>query len=40
VRALVRVRVGDVQLARLAKGKTRRLSRAEVASLRKALGLG
>jgi 23S rRNA pseudouridine2605 synthase len=39
VRALVRVRVGDVQLARLAKGKTRRLSRAEVDSLRKALGL-
>ena len=40
VRALVRVRVGDVLLGRLAKGKTRRLSRTEVASLRKALGLG
>jgi 16S rRNA U516 pseudouridylate synthase RsuA-like enzyme len=40
VRTLVRVRIGDVQIGRLAKGKTRRLTRAEVQSLRKAVGLG
>jgi 23S rRNA pseudouridine2605 synthase len=39
VRELVRVRVGDVQLGRLAKGKTRRLSRSELASLRRTLRL-
>jgi len=40
VRTLVRVRIGEVQIGRLAKGKTRRLTRAEVQSLRKAVGLG
>jgi 23S rRNA pseudouridine2605 synthase len=39
VRTLVRVRVGGVQLGRLAKGKTRRLARSEVAALRRTLGL-
>ena len=37
---LVRARVGDVVLGRLAPGKTRALSRREVASLKGRLGLG
>lgn len=40
VRSLVRVRIGDVQLGRLAKGTTRRLTRREVDGLRKLVGLG
>jgi len=39
VRTLVRVRVGAVQLARLGRGKTRRLTAAEVHSLKEAVGL-
>ena len=38
-RALVRTRIGDVALGRLAKGKTRRLSEHEVTSLKQAVGL-
>lgn len=39
VSALVRTRIGDVLLGRLATGKTRPLSRSEVASLKTKLGL-
>jgi 23S rRNA pseudouridine2605 synthase len=39
VRTLVRVRIGAVQLAKLATGKTRRLTHDEVAALREAIGL-
>jgi 23S rRNA pseudouridine2605 synthase len=39
VRALVRVRVGDVNLGRLAKGTTRKLNQQEVTALRRAIGL-
>jgi 23S rRNA pseudouridine2605 synthase len=40
VRTLVRVRIGEVPLDRLERGKTRRLTRAELDSLRAAVGLG
>jgi pseudouridine synthase len=40
VRTLVRTRIGDITLGRLAKGKTRPLDDAEVAGLRAAVGLG
>jgi 23S rRNA pseudouridine2605 synthase len=39
VRTLVRVRIGEVQLGRLARGKTRPLTGAEVAALRQQIGL-
>lgn len=39
VRTLVRVRVGAVQMAGLGRGKTRRLTAAEVHSLKEAVGL-
>lgn len=39
VRTLVRVRIGDVQLARLARGKTRALTADEVHALRAIVGL-
>jgi 23S rRNA pseudouridine2605 synthase len=39
VRALVRVRIGTVQLSKLARGRTRRLARDEVDALRTAIGL-
>ena len=39
VRTLVRTRIGDVLLGRLATGKTRPLSRREVASLKELVGL-
>jgi 23S rRNA pseudouridine2605 synthase len=38
VRTLVRVRIGEVQIGRLAEGKTRRLTRTEVQALRSAVG--
>ncbi|MEX0749685.1 MAG: pseudouridine synthase [Dehalococcoidia bacterium] len=40
VRTLVRTRIGDVEIGRLAKGKTRRLTSSEVDALRKIVGLG
>jgi 23S rRNA pseudouridine2605 synthase len=40
VRNLVRTRIGDVLLGRLAKGKTRPLTRRELESLRGSVGLG
>jgi 23S rRNA pseudouridine2605 synthase len=40
VRNLVRTRIGDVLQGRLAKGKTRPLTRRELESLRRSVGLG
>lgn len=40
VRRLVRLRIGDVALGRMARGTTRALSSGEVASLRQRVGLG
>jgi len=40
VRSLVRTRIGEVLIGRLATGKTRPLSRREVASLKATVGLG